>query len=279
MFSVIIPMYNSENTIAKVLDSVREQTRVDLVDEIIIVNDGSTDNSENIVTEYQKKHTDMPIQLIHQDNAGCSAARNTGMRRAVGEWIALLDSDDTWISEKLEIQEKVIEENPDILFLGAATEEGPFSILGKKYCEVFNASAKELSLKSFPQTSTVVFKRAALSKIGYFNENMRYCEDINFYQKFLIYFDNYYFLPKKLVNFGFAKKFYGDSGLSSHLYKMHRGRCRNTKELYLAHKISLGYYMLMQVFNWVKLLRRSCMRKLESYRNSHGQTKQDNSGK
>lgn len=269
MFSVIIPMYNSEETIVPVLDSIRGQTRADLVDEIIVVNDGSTDNSQNKVLQYKEQHGDMPIRLIRQDNAGCSAARNAGMRQAIGEWIALLDSDDVWLSEKLEIQKTIIDENPDILFLGANIEEGPFCILWKRYDNVFNASAKELCLKSFPQTSTVVFKRRILEKIGYFDESMRYCEDINFYQKFLIHFDNYFFYPYKLVDFGISKKFYGDIGLSSHLYEMHLGRCKNTKEMYNAHKISLGYYILMQMFNWLKLLRRICLRRMESFRNSH----------
>lgn len=94
--SVIIPVYNVELYIRKCLDSVIFQTYRNL--EIIIIDDGSKDNSRTICNEYAEK--DSRIFVIHQDNAGLAAARNAGLDRASGEWIAFLDSDD-WIEPEM----------------------------------------------------------------------------------------------------------------------------------------------------------------------------------
>lgn len=265
MFSVIIPVYNSALTIVKVLDSVFNQTRLDLIDEIIIVNDGSTDESENIIKAYANNRLKPDIIIVNQSNKGVSAARNAGILHAKGEWIALLDSDDCWVPEKIERQYECLIKNKQILFLGGATEK--VTKIGlKKIDKLINGTAKQICIKNFPQTSTVVFCKECIKKIGLFDERMRYGEDINYYQKFLIELDNYYYLPIKLVEFGISKQFYGDNGLSSNFYSMHLARCKNTKELYLANKIKLMFYIFMQALNWVKLCRRYLIRAIDRMR-------------
>ena len=98
MFSIIIPLYNKENSIKRTIDSVLKQTLIDY--EIIIVDDGSTDSSLNIVMSFN----DSRIRIIRQENAGVSAARNKGIREAKGDYIAFLDADDEWDEEYLEQQ-------------------------------------------------------------------------------------------------------------------------------------------------------------------------------
>lgn len=94
--SVIIPAYNQANFIDKAIESVLRQTYQDF--EIIIINDGSKDNTEEIV----KNYSDFRIRYIyHENNMGVSEARNTGIRASRGDYIALLDSDDEFLSERL----------------------------------------------------------------------------------------------------------------------------------------------------------------------------------
>lgn len=88
--SIIIPLYNTEKYISECIISILNQTYKNL--EIIIVNDGSTDNSEKRCLEFQKK--DQRIKYIYQDNAGVTVARKTGVENATGEWISFVDADD-----------------------------------------------------------------------------------------------------------------------------------------------------------------------------------------
>ena len=90
--SVIVPVYNVEKYLEKCLDSLVNQTLDDL--EIIVVNDGSTDNSKNIIKEFQEQHKDKNLIYLEKENGGLSDARNYGMKKATGEYIAFLDSDD-----------------------------------------------------------------------------------------------------------------------------------------------------------------------------------------
>lgn len=101
MISVVIPLYNKEKQIAKTLQTVLNQSYQDF--EIVIVNDGSTDNSVAEVAKF----TDPRIRLINQHNAGVSAARNRGIEEAKGEFIALLDADDEWDTEYLAMQNQL----------------------------------------------------------------------------------------------------------------------------------------------------------------------------
>ena len=91
--AAVIPSYNSSHLIRRALDSVVNQTRP--VDEIIVVDDGSTDNTAEVVAAYAG------VRYIRQENAGVSAARNTGIHAAQSEWVAFLDADDEWLPQKI----------------------------------------------------------------------------------------------------------------------------------------------------------------------------------
>ena len=113
-FSIIVPVYNVEKYLSKCLDSVINQTNQDF--EVIVVNDGSPDNSQKIIYEYVEKYPDK-IKGFIKENGGLSDARNYGIARASGEYIIFLDSDD-YIDEHLleKLDEKIKEDsNLDII--------------------------------------------------------------------------------------------------------------------------------------------------------------------
>ena len=104
--SVIIPTYNRADWICEAVDSVFAQTFTDY--ELLVVDDGSKDNTKEVLSRYGDK-----LSYIYQINAGCSAARNTGVQASKGRWIAFLDSDDIWEKDKLEMQWNDLQRYPD----------------------------------------------------------------------------------------------------------------------------------------------------------------------
>lgn len=253
--SVIIPVYNSEKTIKKVLDSVKNQTFFNYILEIIVVNDGSTDNSETIIEKYCLENSNMPIRYYFQENKGVSSARNKGIKMAKAEWIALLDSDDIWHRDKLEKQLKEVQKNSDIVFLGTGHLNKPFIRKGKKITSLYKADLFDIFWSFFPVTPSVLFKRDAVKVVGYFDENQKYCEDINYYIRFAIYF-NYYYLPQKLVDIDIGKQYHGESGLTSNLKGMHEGEMKNLRELYNNKTVSIFFYIFFYIFLTLKFWRR-----------------------
>lgn len=111
--SIIVPIYNTEKYLKKCLDSLVNQTLNDI--EIILVNDGSTDNSQNIINEYTAKYPDK-IKAFTKENGGQASARNLGISQASGEYLAFVDSDD-WVEFNMyeELCNKAIKENLDIV--------------------------------------------------------------------------------------------------------------------------------------------------------------------
>lgn len=107
MFSVVIPAYNAEKTLARAVGSALGQTLGDL--EVIVVDDGSTDGTARVAAEFGGA-----VTYVRQDRSGASVARNTGIARARGEWIAFLDADDEFLPPKLEEQRDLLARNPGL---------------------------------------------------------------------------------------------------------------------------------------------------------------------
>ncbi len=173
MISVIIPVFNREKTIKRAIESVKNQTLK--AHEIIVVNDGSTDNTLNILKSIEE------IKVISQENLGVSAARNAGIEMAKGEWIAFLDSDDWWFEEKLEKQMNFHKKYPDILI--SQTDE----IWIKNGIKINKAKRfrKKLQGKIFKESlqmchispSAVMIHRSVFEDVGLFDTSLPACED------------------------------------------------------------------------------------------------------
>jgi glycosyltransferase involved in cell wall biosynthesis len=176
LVTVIIPTYNRAHLLSRAIRSVLCQTFQEW--ELIIVDDGSVDNTEEIV----KSFSDPRIRYIrHQANRGSSAARNTGIQMARGKYIAFLDSDDEWLPEKLEKQLNIFENSDDevgVVYTGAVfidDENGKQRI--KKPRAKGWIFIEELAFNPVGSTSRVMVKRECFDKCGGFDEEMPCHED------------------------------------------------------------------------------------------------------
>lgn len=264
LVSVVIPMYNSEATITSVLDSVKNQTANYYIKEVIVINDGSTDGSKEKVINYQIQNSEVPIILVNQENGGVSRARNTGLKKASGKYIALLDSDDIWLPNKIKRQVEILEKNPYIFFLGGASDKDNLTLyFWKKIRGLYKVKPRDVCWKSFPVTPSVIFRRGCLEKVGYFNEGQGYGEDLQFFQRFFKEY-NFFYLAEPVVSIGINKNFYGQEGLTSNIKEMHKGRQMDLKELYQENMISRKFYLFMKIFNEIKFVRRKVLTKYNS---------------
>lgn len=256
MISVIIPMYNSKDTIERSLDSIKNQTQLKLIKEIIVVNDGSTDESLEIVESYIKSNPEMPIQIIGKNNGGVSSARNTGLKIAKEEYIALLDSDDEWMPAKIRVQLEILTKDVDLYLLGTTLNNQKFGrYLFKKFQHLTRIMVIDLAFKNYFQPSTVVFRRLLLEKIGLFPEDQRYAEEGNFFMR-AAHHVKCALLNESYLIFGNGKHGFGVTGLSANLVEMQKGEIRNLKfalrEKYI-NRITFGIAFL---FSYMKYIRR-----------------------
>lgn len=162
LVSIVVPVFNSEKFIKKTIQTVESQTYHNW--ELILVNDCSTDNSEQIIREYEKK--DERIKLINlETNSGAAIARNTGMKNAKGKYIAFLDADDLWKKEKLEKQIKFMQENNyDFTFTGYEFADENGNNLGKIVNIPKKINYKQALKNTTIFTSTVIFNVNNLGK-------------------------------------------------------------------------------------------------------------------
>ncbi len=199
MFSVVIPLYNKEDSISYTLNSVLKQTFDDF--EIIVVNDGSRDRSREIVLSID----DPRIKLIDQENAGVSAARNRGIREARYDWIAFLDADDLWKINKLEeVAEVIMSNNISWLVTGLETIKGSDrrEFLYSKNGFLSDA-LDDLLLGLYIQTSSVVVRRNIFLQNDnfFFKEGINHSEDREVWYKLIFYFPRLFYLNKVLATY------------------------------------------------------------------------------
>ncbi|WP_051349342.1 glycosyltransferase family 2 protein [Chryseobacterium gregarium] len=248
MISIIIPVYNAESTIAAALNSVKAQTVGVQRFEVIVINDGSTDSGKEVVLDFIIENSDMNIQLIEQSNGGVSRARNAGLKIAKGKYIALLDADDEWLPLKTERQLAYLE-NEDFAIDFLATRRNDNRILLPYHVKNHLAEITfgKLLLRNEAQPSTVLFKRKILDNTGYFNDDQRYAEDLNYWMK-ISRNNKMYILDESLLIADGGKRTFGVSGLSANLHLMEEGFQRNIKEMYALKRIGWGQYFLLTLF-------------------------------
>ena len=170
--SIIIPTFNRRDHITIALDSVLAQTYKDY--EIIIIDDGSSDDTKEVLKPYQDN-----IRYFYQENKGIPITRNKGIREAQGQYIAFLDSDDYWLSEKLERQIACFKKNPHYGMVAtrcsSITQDGRFRERNRpgKSGWILN----DLFKANFIRTSSAMIKKECFEKVGFFDESLPECEE------------------------------------------------------------------------------------------------------
>jgi glycosyltransferase involved in cell wall biosynthesis len=174
--SVIIPAYNGDRFIVDAIESVFNQT--DKIYEIIVIDDGSTDNTRTILEPYFKK-----IRYIYQTNQGVAAARNRGIKEAKGEYIAFLDQDDYFLPEKLAHQVKILDEKPAIGMVHSGWRR--VNEKGEKKADVKPwKRAEKLNLQEWVEwkpvlLSAMMFRRVWLEKVGELDPQFKQACDVD----------------------------------------------------------------------------------------------------
>ncbi|MBU1863052.1 MAG: glycosyltransferase, partial [Candidatus Omnitrophica bacterium] len=186
--------FNAEKYISETLDSVFSQTFKNF--EVIVVDDGSTDNTGEVVKLYNRE-----VKYIYKKNGGSATARNVGIKAARGEYVAFLDADDLWIENKLEEQLKVLENNTDLVWTYTNVvmfgEENKNILYRPRTARKFlnGDILQHLLLEDFIPSPTPILKRSVFDEIGYFDETLMRSEDwdlwIRIAEKHPVYYTKY----------------------------------------------------------------------------------------
>jgi glycosyltransferase involved in cell wall biosynthesis len=188
MISVVIPLYNKEKSIRATLESVCAQTYTDW--ECIVVDDGSTDNSvsvvESIIAKCKMSNVKCKIQLFSKPNGGVSSARNFGIKKSRGEYVAFLDGDDIWDKDFLKTMVELIEEYPGKSVYGLGCEQirrGEKPLLENSYYR--GEATWDYATMAFTGSSACVNKADAMA-VGLFDTRMTHGEDLDMWWRLML---------------------------------------------------------------------------------------------
>lgn len=184
MISVVIPLYNKEQSIVRTLDSVMRQTYTDF--EVLVVNDGSTDKSPALAEAYP----DTRIRVINKENGGVSSARNRGIQEAKGEYVAFLDGDDLWAPTYLSTLYQLIMDYPDasLYTIGYTESYGnnlPVNIDNSHFFRGYVEDPWKSKMHLWTGSSSSS-SRADLLAVGGFDERMTHGEDIDLWWRLIL---------------------------------------------------------------------------------------------
>lgn len=171
LISVILPVFNGAQFLGEAIQSVLDQNYEPL--EIIVVNDGSTDSTQQVALNFGDK-----IIYVKKENGGVSSARNHGLKLAKGEFISFIDSDDLWLNNKLLLQHILFSKNPQIEIIQGLIRR--FLSPGIKPPKNFIKDIDEQPTLTL-HLGAGLFKKSVFDKIGLFDETMKFSEDIDWF--------------------------------------------------------------------------------------------------
>lgn len=250
--SVIVPCYNCESTIRRAVNSVAQQAW--LPKDIILVNDASTDGTLEVIKSIQRKYSCWIKVVSLNVNSGPSAARNEGYNHAKSDYIAFLDADDSWHSQKLQIQYFWMKAHPEVLLTGHRMVS--YEKKSNKSIKVNDLVVSEISktniLISNPfSTPTVMIH----SKVPVrFDLNQYYAEDYLVWLTIFFDFGKVYRIEHEMAYM--YKSAFGEGGLSQNLVAMEKGVLEVYSKIYKKKCINLFQYCCLMVFSITKFFRR-----------------------
>ena len=205
--SVVIPTYNSAGHVARAIESVLAQSRK--AEEIIVVDDGSTDDTATVVRGYGQQ-----VQYLRQDKAGPGAARNAGIAAATGEWVGFLDADDEWQPEKLARQVALFKRNPDLVWTTGNFRD---CLCGQGRCEAHVRQSKVSQMLDGGDcfddffaawvkgtrgcTDTMLIKRKVLREVGPFATDRSHGEDLDMWWRIAYQWGRIGYDPEPLATY------------------------------------------------------------------------------
>jgi len=216
LVTIIIPTYNYAEYVIEAVVSAIGQTYRPI--EIIVVDDGSQDNTREVLAEFINAGK---IHYIYQDNKGLAAARNTGLRSSGGEYISFLDADDLMDEKKIEIQAMHLDQNPEC---GVSFSDFRFfkdndlsNLMNPPYHHSCELTFRDFIRGHFMPVHTTLVRQEVFKKVGYFDESLRKCEDSDLWIRAMVAGIRFFYIDQVLAFYRLhGRQMVGDP---VHLYK------------------------------------------------------------
>ena len=230
--TTVIPTYNRRSLLPRALDSVLTQTVPP--SEVIVVDDGSSDGTADLIREQYPS-----VSLIEQENQGVSEARNRGIREAAGDWIAFLDSDDEWLSRKLEMQLEALAQSPEYRICHGGEiwiRKGNRVVPPRKYAKLGGYIFKECLPVCMISPSAVIIHRDIFATVGLFDTSLPAAEDYDLWLRICARY------PVLCLTDPLITKFDGHSNQLSHQWGIDRYRIKALEKILKSSCLSSENY-------------------------------------
>ena len=212
LVSIVTPVYNGSQYLSEAIESALAQTYKNF--ELLIVNDGSTDNSSDIIRPFLK---DSRVIYIEQKNAGVAAARNTALKQARGKYIGFLDQDDLWLKNKLEVQVAVLDQDANVALVHSRHDVIDNQGNTTDYDLISRVSGycfKDMFKENRIAVLTVLIRKTIFNEIGLFNEQLTGVDDYEMWLRITLKY------PIKYIDQSLASYRFHNSNFSKNSFKM-----------------------------------------------------------